>query len=223
MQLLARAGCEVVVCPHVCCGLPPYSYGELASTRELAGHNLKLLGDVEADYIVTDCGSCGRFLKRYPELLAEAEGLRRQAERLATKVRDFTELLSQLPLPAPIHPPAQVITYHDPCHLGRGQGLTAEPRRLLREAAGANLVELPDADWCCGGAGTYSLVHADRSGRILRRKVDNIAGTGASVLATACPACILQIRHGLRQSGLPVAVRHVAEIVAEAQGLALIS
>lgn len=219
MRLLARAGCEVVVCPHVCCGLPPYSYGDLVSARELARRNLELLGGLGADFLVTECGSCGRFLKRYPELLAEEPDLARQAEALGEQVRDFTELLATLPLPEPVNPPAGVVTYHDPCHLGRGQGVTEEPRRLLREAAGAKLVELPEANWCCGGAGTYNLAHPQRSEAILQRKVANIESTGAEIVATACPACLLQLRHGLRMSGSGAVVKHVAEIVAEAQGL----
>jgi glycolate oxidase iron-sulfur subunit len=218
LRVLARAGCEVVVCPHVCCGLPPYSYGDLPSAQALARRNVELLGAVAAEYVVTECGSCGRFLKRYPELLAETPAAA-AAQALGARVRDFTELLGDLRLPAPVRPLGEVVTYHDPCHLGRGQGVTEAPRRLLREAAGARLVELPEADWCCGGAGTYNLAHPERAGEILRRKVDNIRRTGASVVATACPACVVQIRHGLRQSGSATRVRHVAEVVAEAQGL----
>ena len=223
LRLLARAGCEVLVAPHVCCGLPPYSYGDLASARDLARRNVDLLGAARVDWIVTECGSCGRFLKRYPELLAEDPQARRGAEALGAKIRDFTELLATLPLPPPVAPFAGTLTYHDPCHLGRGQGLTAEPRRLLREAAGATLVELPEADWCCGGAGSYNLTHPERSQEILARKLGNLASTGAPVVATACPACILQLRSGLRESGSPMVVRHVAEIVAEAQGLTAIN
>lgn len=219
MRLLSRAGCEVVVVPHVCCGLPVYAYGEMESARSLARRNLELLGSVGAELIVTECGSCGRFLKRYTELLAEDPAGSAEVEGFSARVRDFTELLADLPLRPPVRPAQEVVTYHDPCHLGRGQGITEAPRRLLREAAGAEFVELPEADWCCGGAGTYSLVHPERSAEILRRKVGNIAATAATVVATACPACLMQLRHGLRRSGSSARVRHVAEIVAEAQGI----
>ena len=217
IRLLARAGCEVVALSNVCCGLPPYSYGDLDSARELARKNLQVLSGTDAEYLVTDCGSCSRFLKGYADLLEGEPGV----AEVAAKVRDWTELLAERPLPPPIHPWPGVVTYHDPCHLGRGQGICEAPRRLLTEAAGATLVELPEADWCCGGAGSYNLSHPEMSLAILRRKLDNIGRTGAQTVATACPACLIQLAYGLRQDSSPTQTRHVAEIVAHAQGLDL--
>ncbi|HEY3397038.1 MAG TPA: (Fe-S)-binding protein [Armatimonadota bacterium] len=219
LRLLAHAGCEVVALPNVCCGLPPYSYGDLEAARTLARQNLAILGRAQVDYLVTECGSCSRFLKQYGELLADDPAAVAEAEDLAVQTRDFTELLASLPLPPPVRPWPGVVTYHDPCHLGRGQGLRAEPRRLLTEAAGATLVELPEADWCCGGAGSYNITHPEMSLAILRRKVENIRGTGADTVVTACPSCLIQLSWGLREGETPIAVRHVAEVVAAAQGL----
>ncbi len=215
IRLLARAGCEVVALPNVCCGLPPYSYGDMAAARELARTNLDLLRSTDAEYIVTDCGSCSRFLKGYVDLLSEEP----EVAETAGRVRDWTEILAEHPLPPPVRPWEGIVTYHDPCHLGRGQGITEAPRKLLTQAAGATLVELPEADWCCGGAGSYNLSHPEMSLAILRRKLNNIARTGAKTVATACPACLIQLSYGLRQEESPVQVRHVAEIVAHAQGL----
>jgi glycolate oxidase iron-sulfur subunit len=217
MRLLARAGCEVVALPNVCCGLPPYSYGDREAARELARKNLEVLRATQAEYVVSECGSCSHFLKQYAELLAGEPGV----AEVAAKVRDWTELLAEQPLPAPVRPWPGLVTYHDPCHLGRGQGLREAPRRLLAEAAGATVVELPEADWCCGGAGSYNLTHPEMSLAILRRKLDNIRQTAAPTVATACPACLIQIGYGLRREGSTVQPRHVAEIVAEAQGLEL--
>jgi glycolate oxidase iron-sulfur subunit len=217
IRLLARAGCEVVALPNVCCGLPPYSYGDLDSARELARKNLPVLRDTDAEYLVTDCGSCSRFLKDYAELLADEPGV----AEVAAKVRDWTEVLVERPLPPPVRPWPGLVTYHDPCHLGRGQGIREAPRKLLTEAAGATLVELPEADWCCGGAGSYNLSHPEMSLAILRRKLDNIGRTRAQTVATACPACLIQLSYGLRQDASPTQTRHVAEIVAYAQGIEL--
>lgn len=221
MLLLARAGCEVVALPNVCCGLPPYSYGDLEVARELARANLQIIAEAGVEQVVSDCGSCSRFLKAYRDLLAEEAEARARAEEISGRVRDFTEILAERPLPPPVKPWPGTVTYHDPCHLGRGQGLREAPRRLLREGAGADLVELPEADWCCGGAGSYSITHPDLSLAILRRKVSNIRRTGAATVATACPSCLIQLAYGLRRERSPVQVKHVAEILAATQGVDL--
>ena len=221
LRLLALAGCEVVVPEHWCCGLPPYSYGDLDTARELARHNLAALRAADGAYLVTDCGSCSRFLKRYAELLGPDDPEAEAARELAARARDFTELLADLPLPDPVRPLGGRVTYHDPCHLGRGQGLREAPRALLRAAVGEAYVELPEADWCCGGAGSYSLTHPELSGAILARKMENLRATQAAVLTTACPSCLLQLGWGVREADLPVRVCHVAELLAQAHGLPL--
>jgi glycolate oxidase iron-sulfur subunit len=220
LLLLAQAGCEVIVPSHVCCGLPAHSYGDREAARELAQRNLEALAAVEADYLVTECGSCSAFLSGYPELLAETPE-EDAAVNLAARLRDWTQLMSELTLPAPTVALPGKYTYHDPCHLARGMDLREEPRRLLREGAGVDLVELTEADWCCGGAGSYNLTHPERSLAILERKMSHLRETGAHTVVTACPACIIQLRYGVKHTGLEVQVRHVAEVVAEAQGLAL--
>jgi glycolate oxidase iron-sulfur subunit len=105
-----------------------------------------------------------------------------------------------------------VATYHDPCHASRGQGLTKPPREVLRSIEGVEFRELPEADWCCGGAGSYALTHFELSRKVLDRKLDNVEKTGASLLVTSCPACIIQLRYGVRKRGLPIRVCHIAEL-----------
>lgn len=219
LRLLARAGCEVVVLPNVCCGLPPYSYGDLMVARDLARKNLDLLEQAQAEFVVTECGSCSHFLKGYADLLSEDEQYRSLAQGLSDRTRDFTEILAEMPLPEPVRPFPGRVTYHDPCHLGRGQGVREQPRRLLVEGAGCDFVELPEADWCCGGAGSYNLTHPEMSLQVLQRKLEKVEGTGAETVVTACPACLIQLDYGLRQNQSSLRTRHVAEILAQAQGL----
>lgn len=122
---------------------------------------------------------------------------------------------AELPYAGPSEP--VIVTYHDPCHASRGQGLRSEPRQLLRALSGVEYRELPEADWCCGGAGSYAFSHYDLSRKVLDRKMDNVAKTGANVLATSCPACIVHLSYGVRLRGLPIRVCHLSEVLAAFQ------
>jgi len=106
------------------------------------------------------------------------------------------------------------VTYHDPCHAVRGQGLSKEPREILKNIPGVEYRELPEADWCCGGAGSYALAHYDLSRQVLDRKMENVKKTGADLLVTSCPACIIHLSFGVRKHGLKTRVCHISEIIA---------
>lgn len=220
MQLLAKAGCEIIVLTNACCGLPPYSYGDRAAARRLAGQNLELLAGERFDFLVTECGSCSAFLKKWPDLLTE-DSMGQAARDVAPRVRDFTELLCELDLPRPGGGARRTVTYHDPCHLRRGQGIIDEPRKLLTDVGGLELRELAEADWCCGGAGSYNIAHPELSLQVLERKMQRVDESGAEVLATACPACVIQLDYGRRAREWERPVRHVAELLAEGQGIDL--
>jgi len=105
------------------------------------------------------------------------------------------------------------VTYHDPCHVVHGQKIRSAPRALLAQVPGLRLFDLPESDWCCGSAGIYNLTQPEMAGRLLRRKVRHVVGTGASAVVTANPGCILQIQQGLREAGSPVEVLHLVEIL----------
>ncbi len=107
-----------------------------------------------------------------------------------------------------------IVTYHDPCHASRGQGIIEEPREILRAIPGIEYRELPEADWCCGGAGSYALTHFDLSRQVLDRKIDHVQSTGANLLVTSCPACIIHLSDGIRRRGLPVHVCHISKLLA---------
>ncbi|MEK7279132.1 MAG: (Fe-S)-binding protein [Nitrospirota bacterium] len=216
LGILDKSGFEVTVPETICCGLPPYSYGDLETARLYAWRNINRLRDLEVDTIVTDCGSCSSFLKEYPLLFQDDKKRLGDAIRVSNKVMDITTFI---PIADEDDLPeinGKVITWHDPCHLGRFQGITAEPRRLIKGIKGVEFREMKEADVCCGGAGTYSIRHNDLSMKILDRKVDNIVKSGASIVATACPSCIIQLNYGLKKNNLPIKAVHITQILNKA-------
>jgi len=217
VEVLEAAGCEVAVADNVCCGLPPYSYGDLASARLLARKNIAALASAEGEVILTDCASCASFLKDYPELWEADDPAREAAEEMAGRVVELSEFLAGLE-PTALEPVEAVVTFHEPCHLGRYQGIVDQPRDLIRRIPGVEFRELPEADWCCGGAGSYSMSHYDLSMEILARKMRNIVATGAQIVVTPCPACLMQLRYGAEKFGVEVEVMHLSELLRAASG-----
>jgi glycolate oxidase iron-sulfur subunit len=217
LRLLRQVGKTVRVLENCCCGLPAMTYGDRAAAERLAEKNLALFAQHEFDVIVTDCSSCAAFLKKYPRLFPEDDARHGTARPHAAIIRDMVELAAGQDLAAP-EPKNKtektIVTYHDPCHASRGQKLTAEPREILRSIPGLDYRELSEADWCCGGAGSYALTHYELSRKVLDRKMDRVAETGASLLVTSCPACIVHLSYGVRKRGLPVRVCHITEVAA---------
>ena len=219
LRILRKLGRTVEVLDNCCCGLPPLSYGERPASERLIEKNLRLLNlrmvvEHKFDVIVTDCSSCASFLKKYPTMFPESDPRHEKAAKFAAAVRDLPELVAStdgLSFPEPAE--KIIATYHDPCHAVRGQGLVGEPRQLLRSIPGLEFRELPEADWCCGGAGSYALSHYDLSRKVLDRKMDNLERTGAELLVTSCPACIIHLSYGVRKRGLPVRVCHISELM----------
>lgn len=214
LALLKRFAKSVDIIENNCCGLPAWSYGDLEAARRLATKNLPLLASGEHDVIITDCSSCASFLKKYPALFAKDDaGLQEAAQAAAKRVRDVSEWLLEAAAPSSLLLRGKRVTFHDPCHASRGQKLVKPPREILHRIPGAEFVELPEADWCCGGAGSYAMSHFDLAMQVLDRKMGNLKKTGAEVLVTTCPACIIQLSYGVRRHGLKVDVRHLTEII----------
>jgi glycolate oxidase iron-sulfur subunit len=217
LKTLRRMGKTVEILDNCCCGLPAMTYGDRTAAQALAEKNLHLVNAGRFDLVVTDCSSCAAFLKKYPALFGENDLRTAAARALAERVRDFVQILSSDGRSAQAAAVGKTIaTYHDPCHASRGQGLVREPRTLLRSLPGVEFREMPEADWCCGGAGSYAVSHYDLALKVLDRKIDNLERTGANLLVTSCPACIVHLRYGIRLRGLPVRVCHIAELVAPA-------
>ncbi|MCZ7664478.1 MAG: (Fe-S)-binding protein [Thermoleophilia bacterium] len=218
---LTRQGAAVTVLKNACCGLPVYGYGDLEGARALARRNIDSLGDLDRfDFVVSECGSCSGHLKEYPGLLAGDPEYSVRAARLVRKVRAFTELLVELVGvdPADLQPVEAVVTYHDPCHMTeRYQGVVSQPREIIRAVPGVDFRELNEADACCGAAGSYTVMHNDISMKILERKTGNVEHTGAGILITECPACIMQLALGARRRGLDIEVLSVSQLLERAR------
>lgn len=212
ITVLQEHGCEVVVPTDVvCCGTPQLAYGDTATAERLASHNAAVLAATGAAYIVTDCATCGSTLKQYGDFLP-------QGSAVAGKVRDVAEFLLELGAVKP-GPRRQevVVTYHDACHLNRGQKISAQPREILEAIPGVVFKEMAEADLCCGGAGSFGLTHYVVSMQILDRKIRNVAAVSPDILAVGCPSCRMQLEHGLAKQNLSekIKVRHPLEILAD--------
>lgn len=208
---LKRHAKSVTVLDNGCCGLPAWSYGDTAAARNLAAHNLNRIRSDRFDAIVTDCASCAAFLKGYPNLFAKSPSQKGLALKIAAKTVDLTQFLAARKTGS--KPQRLVVTYHDPCHASRGQKIVAEPRTILKNLPGLKYRELPEADWCCGGAGSYALANYELSCKVLDRKMENVQKTGADLLVTACPACVMQLTYGIARHKLAVRVCHISQIV----------
>ena len=209
-RLLQRAGVRVLV-PRAqgCCGALPMHLGDVERARALARGAVSALGASGVDWVVSNAAGCGALLREYGALLPDEPS----AAALASRARDALELLAELGLPPAPRPLACTVAVHDPCHLAHAQGVRAQVRQLLAAVSGVRLVELEESDTCCGSAGTYNLTEPAMASRLLARKLERIAATGADVVAAANPGCILQIQAGLRAHGANVPVLHIVELL----------
>ncbi len=213
LRLLKKIGKTVNVLENCCCGLPAWSYGDLKAARKLAARNLSILVSEKFDVIVTDCSSCASFLKNYPQLFPEADKHHEKSQAVSARVKDMVQLIHTMQAYAPSSDSAVTVTYHHPCHAARGQGLVKEPDEILNRLPGVEYRPLLEADWCCGGAGSYAFAHYELSQQVLDRKMDNLKKTGANLLVTSCPACIMHLSYGVRKHGLNTKVCHISELV----------
>jgi glycolate oxidase iron-sulfur subunit len=226
VRLLNEAGYDVLTPQEqVCCGALFAHSGQLEKARECARRNIEAFEKCPIDAIVINAAGCGSTLKEYGHLLAEDVAWAERARAFSTKVVDLTEFLVRArtpssPLPCPPKeerekssaPPEGTVTYHDACHLAHAQRVTKPPRELVKQIAGKNFIEMPESDVCCGSAGTYNLTEPEMAERLQRRKVENILKSGAKIVITTNPGCILQIRAGLKRAGAKdVQVLHLAD------------
>ena len=217
VKVLRHNGCEVLV-PKAqsCCGALLLHNGDKLNALSLARHNIDVFGKLELDALIINAAGCGAMMKEYGELFKDDPAYRDKAERLTEKMKDVAEFVGSIPLTPPTREVRAKVTYHDACHLAHGQGVREQPRALLRAIPGLTFANLPESDWCCGSAGTYNLTQPEMAARLLERKVGNIQATEADVVVTGNPGCLMQIRAGLQQHGLPIQAVHTIDLLAQA-------
>ena len=214
VKLLADAGCKVFVPEQTCCGQPAYNSGDRANSKALARQTMAAFGD--CDYVVAPSGSCaGMLSKHYPELFADEPEAAREATAFAAKVHELVSFLTDVLGVTKVTSTYQgVVTYHDSCSGLRELGVHDQPRKLLASVEGLRLVDLPEADVCCGFGGTFAAKYGELSGAIVAKKCANIATTEADTLLAGDLGCLMNMAGRLAREGRAVKVRHVAEVLA---------
>jgi glycolate oxidase iron-sulfur subunit len=217
IRVLAVNGCQVITPPQQqCCGALHTHAGEAERGRELARHNIDVFEPYDCDAIIINSAGCGSNLKEYGHLLRDDPAYAQRAQKFSAKVKDISEFLASVELNRDMGEVLRTVAYHDACHLVHGQKIKQQPRQLLQAIPGVKLVNLKESDWCCGSAGIYNITNQEMANTLLQRKMDNIAATGATVVATGNPGCMMQIALGARTRGIPLDVVHPIQLLDEA-------
>jgi glycolate oxidase iron-sulfur subunit len=213
-RVLAAEGCEVVV-PQTqgCCGALAEHAGEEEDAKAAARALIDAFDGTNADTIVINAAGCGSAMKRYGHLLRNDPVYAEKARAFAARCRDISEVLVELEPRAPRSEVQLNVAYHDACHLQHAQGVRAQPRRLLQTIPGVTVREIPESEICCGSAGIYNLLEPIAATQLRDRKVQNILKTGADVIVSGNPGCLLQIATGLEAAGHPKRIMHLVEVL----------
>jgi glycolate oxidase iron-sulfur subunit len=219
-RLLAAEGCEVLApAAQGCCGALALHAGRDDEARDFARRLIAAFEGAGVDQVVVNAAGCGSAMKGYGELLKDDAVWAARAQAFAARVRDITETLAGLvPARGPRRPLALRVAYHDACHLAHAQGVRREPRELLEAIPGVTLVPLAENDICCGSAGLFNLVQPEMAAQLGQRKAASIARSGADVVVTSNPGCILQIASAARADGRVPPVRHIVELLDASMG-----
>jgi Fe-S oxidoreductase len=214
VRVLARNGCRVIA-PKAqgCCGALHLHNGDPQAARALARKNIDAFLAAGADAIIVNAAGCGSTMKEYAELLAGDPAYAARAAEFASKVRDITEYLGEMPLEAPRGRLEARVTYQDSCHLVHAQRVRDAPRAILNAVPGLDFVEMETPDRCCGSAGIYNLTQPEMSRRLLDDKMSDALASQPDIIATANPGCMLQLELGVRRAGGTQEVVHVVELL----------
>ena len=216
VRVLNRNGCDVAVpVGQGCCGALNLHSGDSQMGRRMARHNIDVFLNAGVEKIVVASAGCGSAMKEYHELLKDDPQYSGKARRFSTLTVDITEFLLSLPFDPPKGTVNRHITYQDSCHLAHAQRITQPPRAILNSIPGLAFTEMENASQCCGAAGIYSITQREMARRLLESKMKLVAATGADIVATANPGCMMQLDVGLRLAGIPGRARHVVDILDE--------
>ena len=220
MRVLRRLGVDVDFPEEqTCCGQPAFNSGFRSDAKPLARRFLDTFE--KADAVVIPSGSCTAMVRVfYPELFHDEPDLAASIDAVARKTFELTEfivdVLGVTQLPGTPDGPGRTVTYHEGCHLRREIGVTTQPRALIEAAPGVDLVEMEQAEVCCGFGGTFAVKYADISGAMLADKLRNVADTGADAVVSCDSTCLMQIGGGLEKRGMAAKPLHVAQLLDEA-------
>ncbi|MDC0834118.1 heterodisulfide reductase-related iron-sulfur binding cluster [Geitlerinema sp. CS-897] len=216
-RVLTANGCEIVIPKSQgCCGALPAHQGQEAQAQALARQNIDSFEETNVDFVIINAAGCGHTLKEYGHILQDDPVYREKAEAFTNKVKDVNEFLAAVGLTTKLHPIADeelAIVYQDACHLIHGQKISSQPRELLRQIPNVTLREPLDAALCCGSAGVYNMLQPEVADELGQQKVENLANTGASLIASANPGCSLQIQKHLALQGREIPLRHPIELL----------
>jgi len=213
-RVLAAEGCEALVPREQgCCGALALHAGRDADAASAARSMIDAFAGQQIDRIVVNAAGCGSAMKAYGELLRDDPDYAERAKVFAAKCVDVSELLAGLEPRAPRHPVAVTVAYHDACHLQHAQRIKSAPRQLLQSIPGVDLREIPESDICCGSAGVYNMLEPEAAAALRDRKVANLLKTGADVVVSGNPGCMMQLRSGLDAAGRTMPSRHLIELV----------
>ncbi len=216
VRVLCKNGCEVTIPPgQTCCGALHVHSGLKDEARVLARKNIDAVLSGGFDAIITNAAGCGSTLKEYGELLEDDAAYAGKAREFAGLMKDITEFLASIDLVPATKPLNAAVTYQDSCHLAHGQKVRVPPRQILRGVPGLEFREMAFSDLCCGSAGIYNVVQNEMAMSILEKKMQAVNATGATIVATANPGCLLQLEAGVRLHGKGQRVMHVVEVLDE--------
>jgi glycolate oxidase iron-sulfur subunit len=224
MKILAYHGANVIIPKNQgCCGIPMIAAGDRESFNQLVDHHIRLMNAEDFDYLVTGCATCTATIKKIWPSMAEIKSLpgKDALIRLAEKTYDISEFLVNVMGISPqqnsrnIQISKREATYHDPCHLRKTLKIYKEPRLLIQASSKYQFKEMTEADACCGMGGSFNLRHYNTSTEIGLKKINSIKASGATVVATGCPACMVQISDMMAKSKTSIDVRHVVEIYSD--------
>lgn len=215
VRVLAAEGCRVLApSSQGCCGALSLHAGREEEAMRLARRTIDTFEATRSDYVAVNVAGCGSAMKEYGNLLRDDQLYADRAASFSARVRDVSELLEELGPIAHRHPLPLEVVYHDACHLAHGQGITVQPRDSLRRVPGISLHEVPaERVICCGSAGTWNLLQPEPARALGDRKAQNVAASGAQVLVTSNPGCLLQISAALRRTGISLPAVHTIQII----------
>jgi L-lactate dehydrogenase complex protein LldE len=213
-RLIEQAGCDVDVPLQTCCGQPAYNAGDKATAADLARQMIAAFESF--DYVVAPSGSCAGMVRtHFPDVLKGDAAWHPRATALAAKTHELISFLTDVRGMTRVEASFSArATYHDSCSGLRELGIKDQPRRLLASVQGLELVEMKDAEVCCGFGGTFSIKYGDVSNAMVQKKVDHVAGARPDVLLAGDLGCLLNMAGKLKRQGSGIAVRHVAEVLA---------